>query len=171
MNSRRQRGVSEDLDRRADKSKGEFGDRADAESVIKRFVESLPWWLSYGMGAIGIVFIGIQALVMPERKTLYIMALVGTGLAWILMSGFWARLAKSSLKSRINMLTEYEHLFAYMVEMNTIVKNSLESLAAYDRERAVELAHDLDALATKSVYDSYWRGDPRETEKGEVDGD
>jgi len=48
------------------------------------------------------------------------------------------------------------------MEMNIIVKDSLEALSVYDGDRAIELARDLNSLATKSLYDSFWRGDPRE---------
>lgn len=66
------------------------------------------------------------------------------------------------IQGRNKMIDEYEHLFAYVMEMNTIIKQSLEELSTHDPDRAAELAHDLNTLSSKSLYDSYWRGDPRE---------
>lgn len=78
-------------------------------------------------------------------------------LAWITMCGFWAWLAKDSVKRQSSMLSEYGHLIQYVEGTNQIVNKSINGLATYDRDEAIELAHELDALATKSLYDSYWR--------------
>lgn len=133
---------------------------------IRRFVESFPWWTTYALGIIGIIPISVSMLADATNTfdVYKVLFLSIVAMAWIVMCLFWARLARSSIKSHSEMLDEYEHLFAYVHEMNIIVKDSLEALATYDPERAAELAYELNTQATKSLYDAYWRGDPREKE-------
>ena len=149
MNSRNQTEESEAL--------------AAVAAKFRRFVEYFPWWASYAMGMVAVIAIVFGMSVDSNPPDVYdVLFLGGIALAWIALSAFWAKLAKSSIKSHGAMIDEYEHLFAYVMEMNIIVKDSLEALSVYDGDRAIELARDLNSLATKSLYDSFWRGDPRE---------
>lgn len=141
-------------------------DSARVADSVWRLIKLVPWWIANVLGAIGIIVAAFGAIVgtVDTWEAAYLAVIA---LGWLVISAFWAKLAKSSIRSNSEMINEYEHLFAHVMEMNTIIKDSLEALSTYDRDRAVELAHDLNTLTSKSLYNSYWRGDPRE--KGEVE--
>ena len=138
----------------------------EMETRVLRFINSIPWWAAYVLALIGIVMVGIQGLLHPDRWIVIFLLVVAAG--WAIMAGFWSHLAKSSIGSQQRMLDGNGVLIDYTNDVNKIMQDALNALATYDRDRAVQLAHDLNALASRSMYDWYWKDELRKEEDGGV---
>ena len=135
------------------------------DSWVKRFVEFFPWWFSYAMCLVCTAIVTVQAMILDEYWVpVIILAVIAVG--WILMCAGWNKLAVASIADQKETLKEYEreyeYLFAYIKKMNGTMESALNSLATYDRDKAVELAEDLNAYTSKTLYDSYWRDNAHE---------
>lgn len=87
----------------------------------------------------------------------------GITLGWMAMAAAWERAAKSSIKGHRTMIEEYGHLSEYVVHSNETMQKSLEALSTYDRDMAIEIAHEFNAFTKKSLYDFYWRENREES--------
>lgn len=74
-----------------------------------------------------------------------------------MLAAYWAKVYISNLEYQQDTSTEMTHLFAYVRLMNKSMQKSLDSLATYDRNKAQEIAGDLNTFTAKALYDSYWR--------------
>lgn len=122
---------------------------------VARFVNAIPWWAIYALSLVGIIIVGIQGLISPDRFAMTMLIAIAIG--WTLLAAFWARLAKSTIKHNQEMIDEIDHLIDYITRMNETVAESLKSLSTYDRDKAMELAEEMNAFTAKALYDSYWR--------------
>lgn len=81
----------------------------------------------------------------------------------------WIKRTKHNMFDYDQLLQEYDNLYAYIQEMNIILRDALRDLARHDPERAAELAERLDSYTTKTLYDHYWRLIEREEGSGKIE--
>lgn len=125
------------------------------EGNIVKIIRRL-WWLPYGLGVAGMATLVVgAAMSSPDMYDVYLLG--GLAITWMALCACFEYLANRSHREHVALVQEMEHLFAYVHEMNVSIQESLEALATYDRDKAVEVATRLNSYTAKSLYDAYWR--------------